>query len=327
MLTSMAHLLAAISEREIAERLYADWAICIEKIYHLHLGTSSYTGTFRADSGDAKYFVKLARTVSETGISVSLLLADRGIPAVAPILSSDGNAWEAIAGYQMLVYPMLNGVPIVPETTTELDWRSLGLALRAVHDTPLTPELRDVLPSDDRMFRPWGQEFVSGIGTALSGLGERADRSQQELADLWLQQGNFAEEFFSIVKAQGEAALATSPSLSLCHSDFQPQNILKSSRGTIHLIDWEGAMWAPREKDLIFVPVEYRELFEKGYGPLHLNEPVMEYETANWLLQDLLDCVDRILFKAAIGKGEKQWALDLMRSILPRMTTLVARIK
>ena len=86
-------------------------------------------------------------------------------------------------------------------------------------------------------------------------------------------------------------------------------------------------MWAPPEKDLIFIQPEYRSQFQLGYGPLHLNEPVMEYQTANWLLQDLFDCVDRILFKSATGAQEKQWALALTRSILLRMRTIFLRIK
>lgn len=81
-------------------------------------------------------------------------------------------------------------------------------------------------------------------------------------------------------------------------------------------------MWAPPEKDLMFIAPEYRFQFEKGYGPLRLNETVAEYYTSNWLLQDVFDCVDRILFKPAIGKEEKQWALDLTLSILPRMRAI-----
>ena len=81
-------------------------------------------------------------------------------------------------------------------------------------------------------------------------------------------------------------------------------------------------MWAPPEKDRIFIAPEYRSQFETGYGPLYLNEAVMKYQTSNWLLQDLFDCVDRILFKPNIGTQEKQSMLDLTLSILPRMKAI-----
>ena len=65
----------------------------------------------------------------------------------------------------------------------------------------------------------------------------------------------------------------------------------------------------------MFVAPAYRPQFEKGYGPLRLNKPVMEYQISNWLLQDVFDCVDRILFKSNIGAREKEWAHDLTISI------------
>lgn len=155
----------------------------------------------------------------------------------------------------------------------------------------------------------------------MSALKVSADSFQQRLATVWTQQGAFIAEFFHFVQEQGKAATATSPVCCLCHNDFQAQNILKSAPGVVLLIDWEGTAWAPPEKDLIFIAPRYRSHFEEGYGPLRLNEPVMGYQVSNWLLQDVFDCVDRLLFKADIGSEEKQWALDLTISILPRMKT------
>ena len=310
-----------VSEREIAHRLQTGWGMEVAGVTQLYSGTGGDTWTFRVDTAAESYFLKLRKTVFEPGIAVSLLLSDSGAPVVAPILSLAGRAWEPLTGYLLLAYPLIDGSPIDPDSMTELDWHSIGIVLRAVHGASLPTELRDALTSE-RTFIPWGEEFLPRIGPALSNLGDQGDPFQQELAKVWSQQGTFPKEFFSFVQAQGHAAIATSPVFCLCHNDFQAQNILKSAPGMVWLIDWDFPMWAPPEKDLIFIAPEHRAQFERGYGALNLNELVMVYQTTNWLLQDLFDCVDRILFRSVAGTEEKRWAIDLAKCILSRMRPL-----
>ena len=315
----MAYTLVPIPEDKISQRLKSGWGINAATLTQLYLGTGRDTGTFRADAADGRYFLRLARTVSENGIAVSLLLSKLGIPAVAPILSSTGNAWESVEGYLMVVYPLIDGEPIVTEKLTPLDWRSVGSGLRAVHEVLPPPALKSSLHWDKAMFVPGGEDLLARIDAALSDARSLADSFQQELARVWAQQGAFPSEFFRFVQAQGQAALATSPLCCLCHGDFQAQNILKSAPGMVHFIDWEGTVWGPPEKDLSFIAPEYRSQLEKGYGPLRLNEAVMRYQICNWLLLDVLDCAERLLFKPGIGTEERQWALELTVSVLPRM--------
>ena len=260
----MAVTLLPISRGLISQRLVISWDVEAMQVTELHLGTGIDTGTFRVDTAKGKYFVKLARTVSETGIAISLLLAARGIPAVAPVLSMAGNAWEAVAGYQMVVYPLVDGSPIRLEAMTESDWRSVGTALRAVHESPPLPTLRELSLPDQERFVPWGGDFLCSIGPAVSNLGLQVDPFQLELASVWLQHGCFFVDFFSFVSEQGQRAIATAPACCLCHGDFQAQNILRSAPGVTHLIDWEAVVWAPPERDLIFIPSESRSHFERA---------------------------------------------------------------
>ncbi len=135
--------------------------------------------------------------------SPSLLLAARGIPAVVPVLLLAGNAWEAVEGYQMVVYSLVDGSPMSLEDMTELDWRSVGTALRTVHDSPPIPNLRELSLTAQERFVPWGGDFLCRIGPALSHLSAQADPFELELANVWLQQGSFFDEFFSFVSNQG----------------------------------------------------------------------------------------------------------------------------
>ena len=70
----MAYTVVPIPEPVIAERLETCWGLETTRITELHLGTGGDTGTFRADAVYGHSFLKLAKTVSETGIAVSLFV-------------------------------------------------------------------------------------------------------------------------------------------------------------------------------------------------------------------------------------------------------------
>ena len=313
----MALTSSPIAERELLDRLRTAWGVCPISVTQMFAGHGGDTWTFRADSADDSYFLKLKKAVSEPGVAISLLLADRHIPAIAPLLSTAGNAWEPLSGFQLLVYPLIVGRAIEPASLTDIDWYSLGASLKAVHNMPLPEALKSSLATDT--FIPWGQDFLSKIEPAIAAFDTEADSVQQQFGRLWSAQASMPLEFLSFLRTQGQTALASAPVFCLCHADFQVDNILKSAPGILHILDWDNPMWAPPERDLMFVAPEFRPQFLTGYGPITLNEPVMAYLISDWLLQDTFDCVDRILFAGSVGLEEKQWALDLICTNLPKM--------
>ena len=310
-----------VSADQVAFRLAADWGISPVTVLPTNSGHSGSAWTFRASSPGGSYFVKVKRGFSDPGPAVALLLAGRGLPVVAPLLTAAGSAWVAVANYFLFVSPWIPARPM-PSSPSPAEWRGLGRALRSIHRT--VPNRALQMRLQRLSFVPWGSKFLPKLDQACSAPDLHADPCAKELTTLWKAQGALPAEIFELLQEMGRSASATTPEFCLCHGDFQPDNVIWTEDGAIHIVDWDSPSWAPVERDLMFVPPLHRTSFLQGYGPHHANGPVMSYLWLDWLLQEALDCANRILFVDAAPAEEKEWALDLLRSILPKLKTALS---
>jgi spectinomycin phosphotransferase len=153
-----------------------------------------------------------------------------------------------------------------------------GVRLHAasVHASKLGESLRGRLPVETfslpsavlvrRLLTLVGEQEFGGRGsTAGCVLAEHDDRIRRILARAEALGGSLRTKPFEHV---------------LCHADIHAANVLVGDDGRIHLIDWDGPLVAPRERDLLFVvgskiarAVEPREeaLFFEGYGPAEID--------------------------------------------------------
>lgn len=311
--------LTPVSQSELARSLQQFWGITALEITPVRLGRARNTWAFRASSAEAVFFLKLKCEVHEAGIAISRMLADCGVNVSTPLLSIHGHPWERVDQFGLLVFPFVVGAPIMMAALDATDWQAIGTSLRAVHDAHTPEPVRQLLMSET--FVPSGEDLLARIQKVVSERGA-GDAVQEQLLQLWLQWGSLPTEFFTSVQRKGHAARLTQPKCCLCHGDFQSGNILRSSVGEITLIDWDDPVWAPPECDLMFVPPEYRPLLETGYGPYTPNEASLAFLSANWILQEALDCADRILFTAETNAEERQWALRLSDAMLKQMAAL-----
>jgi spectinomycin phosphotransferase len=91
---------------------------------------------------------------------------------------------------------------------------------------------------------------------------------------------------------------------SLCHADIHNGNILIGKDGLLYIVDWDTALLAPKERDLMFVGSglgrawnQAREAawFYQGYGPTEIDPVALAYYRCERIVQDVDAFCEQIL--------------------------------
>jgi spectinomycin phosphotransferase len=107
----------------------------------------------------------------------------------------------------------------------------------------------------------------------------------------------------------------------LCHSDIHPGNLFLDASGTLFIVDWDGPMLAPKERDLMFIgsgqgyvnrtAEEEETLFYRNYGDAAIDSQAMAYYRYERNVTDI--CVEstRILSET-LGDVDRAQSLQIL---------------
>ncbi len=221
--------------RRLLAHLFDLYGLASARLERTAPGADSAAATFRAVGDQADWFVKVRRGgTPETGAAVCAGLAQLGRSEIlSPVLSRDHDAVTHLDGSSVVVWPNRSGRNgfEAPQSPSVLD--TVGQVVRAVHDAPIPPDLAAVLPHeplDDRWRRgarqaicevlPQHRARVERLARAADRLARPVDRRPRR----WV----------------------------LCHADLHAGNVLVGPDGPVTILDWDSAMFAPRERDLMF---------------------------------------------------------------------------
>lgn len=276
--------------------LDAQYSLRVSAITFLPLGYDLNAGVYNVIAEDeVAYFLK-ARfgPVDESGLIVPWALAERGIRNVlAPLQTRSGELWCSCEGCSLVLYPFIAGTSAMVAGMGDDQWREFGSTLQAVHSSGLAEEFRGRLP---------GETFGLSSAALLHRILELTQTTEFEnavaaqFAAFWREHDARIDEMLTRAEELGRRLQSRSFDHVLCHADIHAANILVGDDGQIHLIDWDGPMIAPRERDLLFVVgsiiarvVEPREeeQFFTGYGPVDIDTEALIYYRYERIVQDL----------------------------------------
>jgi spectinomycin phosphotransferase len=253
-------------------------------------------------------------------------LADAGMLVPRPRATRSGGLWCWLDGLRVAVFEFIDAQPLrdqdlrLPEMA-----RQTARLVAAVHAA--TPALAMPIPFVER-FEVW----TDGLHRCLAEL--QPDTSVDGLRGevrvlVWPQRGALLA-MQERLGALGEAVRSRPTEWVLCHGDLIADNLLVDRGGRLWAVDWDGAVLAPRERDLALFVGEGFERFLHDYeadsGTQDLDPDLVAFFLLRRNLDDLVDWLGAVL-SGDQPEEQARAGLDGVRWCLSRWDALEARIE
>jgi len=307
---------------------------CLDEYYGLRVASVTFlpvgydldAAVYRVVSRNgAAYFLKVRfGPVHEPSLLVPRALGDFGIQnVIAPLRTRSSDLWCPLNGYpdySIVLYPFRSGENAMVAGLSDDQWRGFGFTLRAVHDSGLGESFRGRLPVET-----FSLPSVALVRQLLTLVGETdfEGAAAARLAAFWREHTRQIRRMLARAESLGRSLRSAPFEYVLCHADIHAANILVGDDGRIYLIDWDGPMSAPRERDLLFVigskiarAVEPREegLFFEGYGAVEIDPDALIYYRYERIIEDIGEIGKSVFLAPSPGEQMREKDIDLFTS-------------
>ena len=307
----------------IAACLEAEYGLRVTAIVFLPLGYDLDAAAYKVVAeGGRSYFLKIRfGEIRKSALLVPWALSTRGIRNVlAPLQTRSSRLWCSCDGRSLILYPFIQGENAMTAGMTNEQWQDFGSTLQAIHSSGLADEFRDCLSRET---------FALPSGALVRRILDLVDTTEFEntvaarFAAFWQTHAARIRQMLARAEELGTRLQSKPFEHVLCHADIHAANILVGDDGRIHLIDWDGPLIAPRERDLLFVVgsiiarrVEPREeaLFFAGYGPVEIDPEALAYYRYERIVEDLGEIGRSVLLDPAPSDQMRAQEARLARS-------------
>jgi spectinomycin phosphotransferase len=279
-----------IKDELIINCLRDNYGVGVKGISSLSLGADMDTSVYRVTgSNETDYFLKLRRgNFKEASVTIPNYLRASGINQVIPALATKtGQLWANMDPFKVILYPFVEGNAGLDIKMSRQQWFEFGRVLRRIHTAAIPASLTGNIHREDfsSRWRNAAIRHLEQIEAKVMNNPIQVDAAQflkwktTEILDIVRR----AEHLARILQKQR-------PEFILCHSDIHGYNLLIDNNGALYIVDWDGLMFAPKERDLMFIggghgdsgypPQEEEAMFYQGYG--ETNRPGRIKKVQKW---------------------------------------------
>lgn len=299
-----------LSERRIIESLAADYGIEVATLTPLLLGMDLDAAVYKAQAQNGRaYFIKLKRGHQhDLGAALLSLLHAEGIREIIPPLkTSQGHLTQPLEEYTLIVYPFIENESGFSRDLTSEQWITLGKVMRKVHDLQIPPAIQTRLRREN--YSPkWRESVRSFYG--LMEAEPTGDVTARELLMFMKRHEADIHRLVDRAETLGQLVRHKPANFVLCHADIHGGNVLLGADGSIHIVDWDDPVMAPKERDLMFIgggvanvwnhPHE-EESFYQGYGKTQIDRQLLAYYRHERIVEDIAIYAQELLLTKAGG--------------------------
>src|SRR5262245_6373611 len=297
----------------IVERVRDRYRVDVGTATFLPIGNDSTAWSYRLDGGGDRWFLKVfGRRVDAATIETPRFLSSHGVDHLIPAVpTANGDPYDDGPTFSFVLFPFVDAAPAVAIGLTAEHRPGLVRFLRRVHDQ--TPDDRLRAMRRGERFEVRDEAYVEGMGRTL-GQPEPADPIAEALRSVWRRQRGDIDRVLRRAHELAAYGRTASPERVICHADFHAWNVLVDPSGSLFVVDWDEVVFAPRERDLMFVSGDIADIdpagerFYGGYGEVPIDPALIAYYRYDWVLQELADYHRRV-FDASLGTQTREEAL------------------
>ena len=323
-----------LKDEKVIACLKNEYGLSVDKIAFLPLGADLNTAVYRAVTDDeTPYFVKLRRgDFDNATVAVPKFLGDLGIKQIIPpLITQTGQLWASLDSFKMILYPFVEGHDGFEVNLSDQQWVEFGTALKSFHTADVPLAITNGIGRES--FSPQWREIVRGF----------LERIENETFDepVAVEMAAFLktkrDETLKLIKRTEQLALALHaqpPEFILCHADIHAWNLLIDVNDALYMVDWDTLIFAPKERDLMFVggglggnghtPQEEEILFYHGYGQTQINPIAMAYYRYERIIEDIAVYCEQIFLSDDGGEDREQSLENLKSNFLANCTIEIA---
>lgn len=311
-----------LPDQLIIDAVRGAYGLQVARVTFLPIGYDVNTAVYRlVTEAGGDYFLKLRKgDFNEIAVALPHFLKNWGIQAIiAPLKTRRGLLWGSMDTYKLILFPFIPGRDGYEAVLSDQQWIDLGAALKWVHAAQIPPAFRSLIPQE--IYSPQWREMVSAFQAQV----ETTAFDDPTAAKLAALMQTKRAEISHLVERADELGLALHArrlDFVLCHSDLHPGNLLISQNGRLYIVDWDNPVFAPRERDLMFVgagmgsagPIEREEaLFYRGYGgdpgyaQTGVDPMALAYYRCERIVQDIAAFCEQLLLTAE-GEADRERA-------------------
>jgi spectinomycin phosphotransferase len=303
-----------IAESTILSAVQEHFSLYLQSLEFLPVGEGSWVYKGR-DESHGSWLIKLSRLNMSTVARVTTYLHDElGLSfVIGSALPLDQRVIPRVNGYDLSIYPFLEGKTLSYDDLNEEHQAEIAQDLRRMHDAKLPQPIRALLPRES--FDKFQESARSLVRKAKEYTGN--DVLLERLREVVMSKWDVIEQAIENGSRLSQYCKQHVYDLVVCHADIHPFNIIQTATGLV-MIDWDGIMLAPRERDLMFYHQEMKATdsdFHRAYGlDYQADSYLISYYNYEWVLQEYTDYIERLL-DLQLGKEARTHALDEFQAL------------
>ncbi len=325
-----------LQDEKIAACLKENHGLVVSQIEFLPLGADMNAAVYRVVADDEKpYFVKLRMgNFEETAVTLPKFLSDAGIPnIIAPLANQSRQLWSEVESFKLILYPFIEGRDGYEIDLSVRHWVEFGTALKRIHNETIPSQITANIQRET--FSPqWRKSVKSYLAGVERDVFPVNDSVAQKVAALLKSKSREIIALIQQTELLAKQIKSQASEFIVCHSDIHAGNILIDSSDKLYIVDWDNPIFAPRERDLMYIgggqfankrtANEEENLFYEGYGYADLDQAALAYYRYERIIQDIAAYCDQLLLTNNGGEDREPSYQYLASNFLPNGTLELA---